>query len=600
MKTLRFAHAAASEHTDFAIVGAGISGLYSALRLLEKHPNASFTLIERLNRTGGRLDTDLIEIRPGEIVREEEGGMRFNYDMTELMRLIRKLNLCDQIVDFPMASSVEVQGEKINTNRFDLRDCNFLAADGSKPDPTIWAEIYNLKDEERGKSPVEIVTNAYHAVLIDNGWPIPTHQTPDDWTKFRNEAKWDGVAMNQWQMWGLLRKMGHSEECIQMLSESIGFAGPFKAPINAGDAFQILADFPKDPSYHTFKEGFSTLPNAVIKALPDNVKVVLSTNVDSVSKTKDQFELALTQAPDGFNSYAHVHGGVSKSLTADTLIVATASQSMVRLFQSSPALNQAPDAQTLWNHLRAVRPMKLMKINLYFDRPWWQNGDLVEPPVEYGPNFTSLPINAVYPFYALEDPANARSVMASNAGNALLAAEQIPNEASALTIYCDFDNTNFWAGLQSVGPKFDSPLQRQHSKPPQTLFPASVKVVKEAKKQLEKLFSISAVPEPLLTSYRLWDGEDDFEFAYHQYRVGVDDRVVRDYLAKPFNGVHFCNEAISDMQGWVNGSLRSCDAMLAAFGVEPLDGPVCEQAQAAAASTKQATAPRRLGGLWGN
>ena len=52
------------------------------------------TLIERLNRTGGRLDTDIVEVKSGEIVREEEGGMRFNFGMEELMRLNYALGLC--------------------------------------------------------------------------------------------------------------------------------------------------------------------------------------------------------------------------------------------------------------------------------------------------------------------------------------------------------------------------------------------------------------------------------------------------------------------------------------------------------------------------
>lgn len=34
--------------------------------------------------------------------------------------------------------------------------------------------------------------------------------------------------------------------------------------------------------------------------------------------------------------------------------------------------------------------------------------------------------------------------------------------------------------------------------------------------------------------------------------------------------IYSCNEAWSDMQGWVNGSLRSTDLVLKEFGLEPI------------------------------
>ena len=114
-----------SKQVDFAIVGAVISGLYCALRLSQAYPTKQIAVIERLDRNGGRLDTDLITVRPGEVVREEEGGMRFQYSMTELMALIKEMGLCDQIVPFLMGSHIPGYGG--NTNRFYLRGRSFTA-----------------------------------------------------------------------------------------------------------------------------------------------------------------------------------------------------------------------------------------------------------------------------------------------------------------------------------------------------------------------------------------------------------------------------------------------------------------------------------------
>ena len=581
-----FAEAAPREETNIVIVGAGISGLYCAWRLIQQDPSRRITVIERLNRTGGRLQTDIITVRPGEVVREEEGGMRFNYGMTELMQLNYALGLCGDIVPFPMSSDIN----GANTNRFLLRGRTFTAAGATAGCNSVWGEIYDLDESERGLSPSDIVARVYPAVLAANRQQPPKEQSPEFWTKFRDTFQWKGSPISDWQMWGLLRDMGYSQECVQMLSDTIGFAGPFKAPVNAGDAFQILADFPKDPTYFTFERGFATLPNAVRDRLPEQVQILLSTNVDRIVRTAAGFELTLTAAPDQQNSNPFIPGGQTKSATCSKLILAVATHGMESLFITSPALNADPDAHRLWDSIHAARGMALMKINLYFERSWWLDGE-VTPPVQFGPNFSSLPINAVYPFYAL--PAGKAA-----AGSPGLSAEEAAlSGAAALTIYCDFDNTTFWQGLQAVGEPFTSPLQKRQSVPPQTLFPASTQVIQEAMKQLRQLFGITDIPDPILTSYRLWDGTDDFEYAYHQWRIGVADTEIRKVLAAPIPGVHFCNEAISDMHGWVNGSLRSSDLVLAHFGLQPMDGPPCQQA--GAPHEESTSKPTRNHGLWG-
>lgn len=582
MNPMKFADLAPTFEADIAIVGAGVAGLYCARRLIEQDPTRRIAVVDRLNRVGGRLDTDLIDVSPGEIVREEEGGMRFNYDMTELMRLTNDLGLCGGIVPFPMASNVGALG---NTNRFWLRGRSFTSAEAEQGGNTIWGEIYDLDDDEKGLSPTDLVTNAYHAVLAQNSITPPAKSDPDFWTNFREHVSWNGVTMNQWQMWGLLRDMGRSQECIQMLSETIGFAGPFKAPINAGDAFQILADFPSNPTYYTFSGGLATLPKAIADGLPDQVQVLLSTNVDGISGTAGDFTLTLTQAPDDQDSTPYIPGGTTKTVSAPTVILAVATSGLERLFITSSALNADPDAHRLWDNIHAASGMPLMKINLYFDNPWWEDGG-IDPPVQFGPSFSNLPVNAVYPFYAATKDGDAPA--------------EIPDEPAALTIYCDFDNTGFWAGLQNVGPAFDSPLQQtQSAKRPQVLYPASQKVVDEALRQLAALFGIATVPIPILTSFRLWDGEDDFEFAYHQWRLGVVDSQVRAYLAAPIDGVHVCNEAISDMHGWVNGSIRSADLALAGFGIESLAGPVCPSPLQSPADAEPVVGRAKVTGVWG-
>ena len=42
---------------DIVIIGAGMAGLYTAWRLLQQNPKRHIRLLERLPRTGGRLET---------------------------------------------------------------------------------------------------------------------------------------------------------------------------------------------------------------------------------------------------------------------------------------------------------------------------------------------------------------------------------------------------------------------------------------------------------------------------------------------------------------------------------------------------------------
>lgn len=578
-----------NSNIDIAIIGAGISGLYCAYRLIKdnNYKNKKIVIYERLNRTGGRLQSDLIPIMEDhkvpsqgnnnfydyvkiDEVKEEQGGMRFNYNMYELMRLSSALNLCDQIVPFPMSSTN-------NTNRYCIRGHSFSVQQANDGGNMIWSELYDLNPREVGLSPVQIVTNAYNRILEANNLLLDEDQTPEFWQIFRLKLKWNGITLNEWQIWGLLLDMGYSEECVEMLSNTIGFAGPFHSLPNAGDAWQILADFPKDPTYYTFEYGFSTLPDAIINELNQhNVEIYLSTNVDKIDGKEGAFSLHLakTETVESPCKAPDILASKHKVVNAKQIICAIASHGFKSLFVKSPALHTTTknnDAMRLWETINGVLGMKLMKINFYYRDAWWYNGSTGRPNIEFGPNFTDLPINSIYPFYSPDD----LDVDHRDGTVSIITGEK----PAALTLYCDFNNTNFWKGLQNVGPKFTSPLQKiYNNKKHQTIFPASQKVVDESREQIGLLFGVTNVPQPIFTSYRLWNGEDDFEFAYHQWQLNVDDKTSIEYLSNPLPGFYICNEAISDMQGWVNGSIRSSNLALNKISngeIQPMDNIPC-------------------------
>lgn len=582
---------------DLVIVGAGVAGLYCAWSYLRHNPNSEVVVLERLNRTGGRLQTDLVEIEADDgttvTVREEEGGMRFTYQMPALMRLFKALGLCDQIVPFPMKGPHQ-------DNRFHFRGRSFTT-ELANEDPAIWSELYDLKPGERNRAPTEILSSAFHRLLDspenEDKKDKPRHAGPDWWRRFRLQYEWAGTTLKNWQLWGLLRDMGYSEGCCQMLAHALGFQGTMFSRMNAGVAFQLLEDFPEDPHFHTFKDGYSTLPDRLVTEIEDmGGTIFCGVNVNEIDAAdEDSYELHCTIAPG--EESATPYNGSSATIAGSTLILAVARKALEDLWHTSPVLNRRHAGEharerghQLWENLQTATEQQLLKINLYYRQAWWRS---LPKPVQYGPSFTDLPVGSVYPFYSLE-----QRLQQDDALNP--PPKDLP---AALTIYCDWDNANFWKGLQEAAPDFESSLQKTYSnKTPQRIFPASQAVVDEATRLFKLLYSTPSVPEPVMTSFRLWDGESDFGYAVHQWALGADDAAASKELVNPVGDVYTCGEAFSDMQGWVEGSLRSADRVLDELpNVAPLSGDQCTSAEQGdeAASSENGRADLHPVGPWG-
>ena len=76
-------------------------------------------------------------------------------------------------------------------------------------------------------------------------------------------------------------RCSYSNEAITMLYRVLGFNGTFLSEMNAGEAFQLLEDFPSDPGFKTLSNGFSTLPNALVDQVGMD-RIFLETRVDRI------------------------------------------------------------------------------------------------------------------------------------------------------------------------------------------------------------------------------------------------------------------------------------------------------------------------------
>lgn len=503
---------ASSNRPDVLIVGAGIAGLYTAWRLQQANPRRRITILERLPRTGGRLETDHVVI-DGVSVKTEEGGMRFLLAHQELVALLKTLGLWAQAEPFPMGD---------DRNLFYLRGRRFTRGEAAR-DPGIWSQLYALNPQEKGKQPGEILTELLRAVLNENGVePTTWRGTPHAWTTLRTRYTWRGIPMYRWGFWAMLLDYGLSTDAIEMLYQSSGFVAPFDQEVNAGCALQILVDF-VDPKFHTLAPGFESLPTTLATLVRSaGAEILLEHEV-----------VGMDSGPGGgWNVVARTAGGAHRAFQSADVVLAVTQLALQELIPFVPAFR---DSEQFTSDVNALTDMELGKINLYYDHNWWTPAT----GVVNGGSWTDLPLAQ---FYCFGGPGAPTSSPAS------------------ITLYSDFTRTACWAQLQAIGAPYGvaggPPL-------PPGATAASTFVVAQATAQLCEMFGLAAIPAPVLATYRRW-GEPPAGDGVHLWRMGACDPDIRLRLTSPFPHLFTCGESYSDEQAWVNGALRSVDQMFAA------------------------------------
>jgi hypothetical protein len=370
-----------------------------------------------------------------------------------------------------------------------------------------------------------------------------------------------------------------------MVYQSSGFNGTFLSQMNGGVAYQLLKEFPAHPEFRTLSEGFSTLPNALAAQIGKD-SIFLNTTVVDLEQSGNGYKLDYKITDEN---------GVEKKngkIFGEKVILALPRLALENLFVRSSAFNLLNKSKSdkLWNTLQTTTNQPLLKINLYYPMAWWGNETLVEKgAIAFGPNFADLPVGSIYPFYAVDDKLAAaleyQEYMSKQ--NKPIPTEiqkevdKINNskyqKPAALTIYCDYMNINYWLALQNNGPLFSSPMQEEaNNKENQVVFAASQKVVEKATEYFKKVFNVTYIPQPVLTSARIWAGStsikkeasDRFGYGVHQWALNAQDDETQETLTEPLTNLYTCNEAYSDYQGWVEGSLRSANLMLKKWGLK--------------------------------
>lgn len=523
------------ESVDIAIVGGGVSGVYSAWRLKKKLPDKKIVLFEGANRIGGRL----LSVRPPDVhnMVAELGGMRILPAVQpRITALLDELNQGPmkenpiETYDFPVDEPQNIA----YLRGAHLRLQDFTANPNEAP--------YHLSFLERGGTPGGIIVNAIEQIVPGITAPDLSDQQRRDLAR---TATFAGRPLYQQGFWNVLLRV-LSAEAYQLGVDAGGYQSTL-SNWNAADALPwYLADFGIQPAYLGFKQGFDQVPKALADLFrTEGGDVRLETRIDGF---------------DWIDSHANSHlvlQADNHTIAAQTLILAMPRRSLELLAPSSPPLHHITDLIT------SVTPRPLFKLFTTYADPWWRAAGYTNTqgtyiPVQAGRTVTDLPVRQIY-YWPTDNGKPATT------GPAMLMAS-----------YDDGANIGFWDGLRPrrglawakrqevlqpdarfLGDRDGQPSQAwDHYQPTR-------KMVDEVARQLATIHGLPYTPTVRNAAFRDW-GDDPFGGGYNTWNIGVKSWEVKQRIIQPLapRPLYICGEAYSNAQGWVEGALQTADTML--------------------------------------
>jgi monoamine oxidase len=527
-----------NETIDIAIIGGGVSGVYSAWKLKQKYPAKKIVVFEGWDHIGGRL----LSVTPPNIpdMVAELGGMRILENAQPLIvALLKDLNAAlpknqqIDLYDFPVDEPQNIAY---------LRGVYLRLADyTTHPDKVP----YKLAFLEKGNSPGGVIVNAIEQIVPGITNP---KLTEDQRRKMAQEASFAGVPLYKQGFWNVLYRV-ISGEAYQYGMDAGGYNSTL-ANWNAADAIPwFLTDFGITPEYKGFKKGFQEVPKtlaAFFEKLGGEIR--LNTKLDSFIKVKNQFHLTFEK----------------QTVIADSIILAMPRRSLDLLQPSCPEL------QRIENLIGSVTPRPLFKLFTTYANPWWLSAGYTNEagtfvPVQSGRSVTDMPVRQTY-YWPKNDGSPATS-----------------GESMLLASYDDGNNIGFWDGLRprrseawekglkltKIDNPFEGEVAGKNAKLSWFQYKAPVPMVMEVARQLQVMHGLSHTPIVKNAAFRDW-GQDPFGGGWNSWNIGVKSWEVREKITKPLDdsNMYICGEAYSDAQGWVEGALQTADIMLSKFKIK--------------------------------
>jgi monoamine oxidase len=537
-----------AETIDVAIIGGGVSGVYSGWRLKQQDKKRSIVVYDACNHIGGRL----LSVKPPDIdnMVAELGGMRILPAVQpRIAKLIDVLN-----AEAKKGSKIEMYDFPVDEpeNLAYLRGVHLRLSDFTqKPDKVP----YRLSFLEYGQTSGTILVNAIEQIV-----PGITAPNLNEYQRrhMARAATFAGKPLWQQGFWNVLARV-ISNEAFELGVDAGGYQSTL-LNWNAADAIPwFLSDFGVNPEYKAFKKGFQQVPLTLQQRFEELGGVV------KCNHTVQGFEWDA-----GAGLFRIAMKSTSEVVQAKAIILAMPRRALEILAPHSPLLNDAETRELI----RSVTPRPLFKLFTTYDNPWWRvagtNTGPSPKPLQSGRTVTDLPVRQTY-YWPTDQGQPATS------GPAMLMAS-----------YDDGTNIGFWDGFRErrgqawcgeadksvrrlaefqgraqQTPTADNDVWREYAAP--------APMVAEVARQLGIVHGLSYLPQVVDAAFRDW-GDDPFGGGWNSWNIGVQSFHVIRKIIKPHDAhqLFICGEAYSDAQGWVEGALQTADLMLEKWGVGSL------------------------------
>lgn len=488
------------DSADFAVVGGGVSGLYTAWRLAAANPDARVVLLEQSDRLGGRLWS--VGMRREKVIPAELGGMFFSDAQTLVY------DLCTASLDLPREAIVS------RPDFAYLRGKRFRIEDFSKPSVLP----YHLAPDEQGMAYHELLLYALKRILpdLDQHWPLNKDGSMADTVHYLRSAEFQGRSLRHWGFWNLLSKVISNEAylCLRDLVSSYSLFSNW----NGQEAiFSTLMDL--TGNWFRLPDGYQKLAIALGEQFEQH-----GGEIRFQSKVTD---IQAGNGAGGVTLALDQKGKVSR-IDAGRVVLAIPKTAIKSLDPDSIVLQ---DVNTR-NLLESVDSVPACKIFMTFDRPWWREVPDGPGRIDKGSlaiSHTDLPMRQCY--YLGTNP---------DTGEGLL-----------LASYGDAQSVPFWSALMSDSGRYDDL---------ETTVPEFAR--EEIRRQLSEMHDYD-VPAARQALYVDW-GALPFGGGWHAWRPGWDSREVMQTLRRPMPEVnlHVCGESYCSYQSWVEGALTSAEVLL--------------------------------------
>jgi monoamine oxidase len=505
---------------DYAIVGGGISGIYSAWRLQEADSTLSIKVFESSDTVGGRLLTLTPPKMPD--ARVELGGMRYIVEEHPWVNaLVKHLNL-----------ETEPLQVGVPTNIAYLRGKLLRISELTQPKKIP----YNVAPDEKDAGILDNLTAQAAAISL-----APTIEKllgikVTSWKDLKlTSAQWQTVATKGTYegapLWSLpmryLMLRSISNEALA-LDEDDGGYDSILYTWNAADGFGWnLGDFTPKTTYVRIKKGYDQVPLMLAERFGKAGGAVHpNARLKSFNATGDLVTLDI------------VENGQTKTIQAKRLILALPRRSLELLDQTGSVLG--PEHTEVHELIGSVTPIPLFKLAILYKEAWWEK----LPPkgaLTHGRSVTDLPIRQCY-YWDVDTK----------------------TKYAVLLVYDDGRDLDYWAGLRGAQAQRFEPAVEVDDSSAWAKYPAPKRMVDEIHRQLLVMHgNPGGIPQPVAGAYRDW-GEDPYGGGANFWHVGVKSYEVAQSIMrpKPSLPVYICGESYSHGQGWVEGALETAEDML--------------------------------------